>query len=51
MDTISKNSIMFIGLANEYCNLVENSEDFEKEQFVEQMLKILPRIYIYRLLI
>jgi hypothetical protein len=46
MDTISKNSIMFIGLANEYCNLVENSEDFEKEQFVEQMLKILPRIYI-----
>ena len=30
MDTISKNSIMFIGLANEYCNLVENSNLLNK---------------------
>ena len=46
MDSIKNNSILFIGLANEYCNLVENTEDLEKEPFVEQMLKILPRIYI-----
>lgn len=46
MSSIDNNSIMFIGLANEYCNLLENSEDYEKEAFITQMLKILPRIYI-----
>lgn len=46
MDTISNNSIVFLGLANEYCNLLENTEDCERNDFVSRMLKLLPRIYI-----
>lgn len=46
METINNNSILFIGLANEYCKLLENAEDCDKGSFIGQMLKILPRIYI-----
>ena len=46
MSQISRNSLTFIALANEFCNLVENALDFEKEVFQAKMLKILPRIYM-----
>ncbi len=46
MDNISKNSILFIGLANEYCNFLEQLEDVSEDEFVSKMLKLLPRIYI-----
>ena len=46
MDKLSNNSILFLGLANEYCNALESVETIDKEEFIDHMLKILPRIYI-----
>lgn len=46
MDKLSNNSILFLGLANEYCNALESVETVDKEEFIDNMLKILPRIYI-----
>ena len=46
MDTLNNNSILFLGLANEYCNALENSDSVERTDFVNHMLKLLPRLYI-----
>lgn len=46
MDKIDNNSILFIGLSNEYCNLIENVTEFEKEELIDKLIKILPRLYI-----
>ena len=46
MAKISNNSIMFIGLANEYCNLLESSDGMEKSELIDKLLKLLPRLYI-----
>lgn len=50
MDTDSKiintNSIAFIGLANEYCAALENVRETMREDFVTNMLRLLPRLYI-----
>lgn len=49
MDNSTKlrtNSIAFIGLANEYCNQIENAREAERDAFINSMLKILPRLYI-----
>lgn len=43
---ISPNSIAFIGLANEYCTTLANAQQYEQAEFVNSMLKLLPRIYI-----
>lgn len=43
---ITSNDITVIALANEYCSLIENSLNSEKEQFIDKVIKILPRIYI-----
>lgn len=43
---ITSNDITVLALANEYCNLIENSLNSEKEQFINSITKILPRIYI-----
>lgn len=43
---LSPNSLAFIALANEYCHAVENVFEYEHEEFVAMMLKLLPRIYI-----
>ena len=43
---ISTNSIAFIGLANEYCTTLANAQQYEQAEFVDSMLKLLPRIYI-----
>lgn len=46
MDKISNNSILFIGLANEYCQTLENCSTYGKTEFVSKLLKLLPRLYI-----
>lgn len=43
---ISPNVLTFIGLANEYCVALSNTYEAEKEEFVAEMLRLLPRIYI-----
>ena len=43
---LSPNSVAFTAMAVEYCHTLENVLDFEKEEFVQRMLKLLPRIYI-----
>ncbi len=44
--TLSRNTLTFIALVNEYCHDVENSIEMERDGFVEKILKLLPRIYI-----
>ena len=43
---LSPNSLAFIALANEYCRAIEKAPEFDKPDFLVQMLKLLPRIYI-----
>lgn len=43
---LNTNAIAFIGLCNEYCTTLETASESEREEFVEQMLKLLPRLYI-----
>jgi len=44
---LSPNELAFIALANEYCHALERANECEsRDQFVAQMLKLLPRIYI-----
>ena len=43
---INPNVLSFIGLANEYCMALSNVYETEKEEFVAEMLRLLPRIYI-----
>ena len=45
-DKLSPTSLAFIALTNEYCQLVENCGDYDREGFVDALLKLLPRIYI-----
>ncbi len=44
--TLNNNVVAFIGIANEYCNTLENCREMEREDFVASMLKMLPRLYI-----
>ncbi len=44
--TLSNNSLAFIALCNEYCAAVENASQTERSEFVNEMLRLLPRIYI-----
>ena len=47
MDKLTPNELAFIALANEYCHALEHADECEsREAFVEQMLKLLPRLYI-----
>lgn len=43
---LNSNSIAFIGLSKEYCQAVENAGNYELNDFVKVMLKLLPRLYI-----
>lgn len=43
---LSPNSLAFIALTNEYCHALEEAADCDRDQFMAQMLKLLPRIYI-----
>lgn len=47
MDTsLNTNSIAFIGLCNEYCISIENAKETARDAFIDNMLRLLPRIYI-----
>lgn len=43
---ISPNDLAFIALCNEYCQAICNVATMEKDDFIRQMLRLLPRIYI-----
>ncbi len=43
---IAPNLLAFIALANEYCQAIENVRQTERHDFVDEMLRLLPRIYI-----
>ncbi len=43
---LSPNSLAFIALSNEFCETLENTASFEKQDFIAKMLKLLPRLYI-----
>lgn len=43
---LSPNTLSFIGLSSEYCSTLEQASQYDKEEFVAQMLKLLPRLYI-----
>lgn len=44
--SVSRNGLAFIALANEFCHDIEHALEYEQEEFVAKMLKLLPRIYI-----
>ena len=47
MEKLTPNELAFIALSNEYCHALEHAGDYEShDQFVAQMLKLLPRLYI-----
>lgn len=44
---LTNNTLAFIALTNEYCQAIESTADISsRREFVERMLKLLPRIYI-----
>ena len=43
---ISNNALTVLALANEFCHDLEHLEEFEQEDFLAKMLKLLPRLYI-----
>lgn len=43
---LSPNSVAFTAMSVEYCHALENVLDFEREDFIAKMLKLLPRIYM-----
>ena len=46
MSQLNNNSISFLGLANEYCNLMEQAIEIEKDELIGHLLRLLPRLYI-----
>lgn len=38
--------LAFIALANEYCHSVENARESTRREFVEEMTRLLPRLYM-----
>ncbi|MDE6191363.1 MAG: DUF5063 domain-containing protein [Muribaculum sp.] len=43
---INNNALAFMALCNEYCQALENARETDREDFVNSMLRLLPRIYI-----
>ncbi|MCM1316942.1 MAG: DUF5063 domain-containing protein [Bacteroides sp.] len=46
MSVLTPNRLAFLALANEYCHAVENARQADRADFVADMLRLLPRIYI-----
>ena len=44
--SLSNNTLAFIALSNEFCHALENAREFSREEFVDTMLRQLPRLYI-----
>ena len=40
------NAIAFVGLCNEYCQALESAREADRTDFINHMLRLLPRIYI-----
>lgn len=40
------NSIAFVGLCDEYCRAMEGARETQRDEFVDRMTRLLPRIYI-----
>lgn len=45
-DTLSNNTLAFIALCNEYCSALEHAAMTPPSDFVDEMLRLLPRLYI-----
>lgn len=43
---LTPNQLAFLALANEYCQALEGAAEAEKDEFIDAMLRLLPRIYI-----
>lgn len=43
---MESNAIVFVGLCDEYCRALEGARESERDEFVDRMLKLLPRLYI-----
>ena len=43
---MTPNSLAFIALCNEYCASVEHARETGHDEFVDSMLRLLPRLYI-----
>ncbi len=43
---MESNAIVFVGLCDEYCRALEGAREAERDEFIDQMLKLLPRLYI-----
>ncbi|MDE6265542.1 MAG: DUF5063 domain-containing protein [Paramuribaculum sp.] len=43
---LSNNSLAFIALCNEYCSAVEQAATTEPTEFIANMIRLLPRLYI-----
>lgn len=43
---VNTNSLAFIALCNEYCVALENAREAERGEFIKNMIRLLPRIYI-----
>lgn len=46
MSSLTPNRLAFLALANEYCHAVENARQATRQDFVAEMLRLLPRLYI-----
>lgn len=44
--SLSNNSLAFIALSNEYCSALENASQSTPAEFIAQMTRLLPRLYI-----
>lgn len=44
--TLNTNAIAFIALCNEYCQAIENARESERDEFIANILRLLPRLYI-----
>ncbi|MDE5656570.1 MAG: DUF5063 domain-containing protein, partial [Muribaculaceae bacterium] len=42
---MTPNSLAFIALCNEYCAAVEHARESGHDDFVDSMLRLLPRLY------
>lgn len=43
---LTRNTISFIGLSTEFCHALMSVSEYEKNDFIMLMLRLLPRIYI-----
>lgn len=43
---MNNNSLAFIALCNEYCSAIENIANVDRHDFISNLIRLLPRIYI-----